>query len=544
MDTQGFTLSLSGINFRMDEETQKKIIQEVTDKVIQSIGEKIGKDITNLINEVKEHLSSLYGLPSGKKDIPSARKERSENIIESQPTVENVPEPAGIDDGTDEIIKATGVNPEMLKKIQQDVTTLKGAEKYADFIREMGFKTLYDLLAYKYTHKGAAHFQEQTIIDEIINKSRVKVFVNKAPVKRYVRYFLQPKKARKKKTKAAASITAITRESRFEDIELSKTLQGFLRKANILTINDALLYCNEVKMNTLITDETINKHSMVYQLVKFLRNNGFGTSPMKRFQKKVEENSAHKKASKSDETVADAGETETAEEKEMKSSRFHNLTETDITALYSDVTAYPFAENMSEVFAKYKIQSMFELMFWVCEIPREQLMKAFDLNINALRRFETILAENGFIETVDKLASLSYVYQSKYYHYIRFYRNKIISYKLPLTKFNKNLTEADLDELYVPLNQIEGFSKDTLRVMRSYNIPFFISLIAFRLYGCETAHPFAPEVEDEVKKVINKVHKYKYQRFENYISGLRKYYYKSSLRIQKKKMEEQVTSLG
>jgi len=317
-----------------------------------------------------------------------------------------------------------------------------------------------------------------------------------------------------------------------------------------------MLYCNEVKLKALITEGSVSKHSMIYQLVKFLCSVGFETKPFTRFLKQVEGET--EKPSKSEpEKVAkpkpveqiDADipvynqnfkEPETAEEKELRSNRFHNLTETEIDVLYSNVTDYPFSEYLlEEVFKKRKIKSVFELLFWFCGITRDHVAYQFDLDKAALMRMENILIDNGFIDAIDKLESMSYAYKSKYYHYIRFYRNKIINNKLFLNKFNKNLTEEEQDHLYMSVDEM-GFSPETLSVIKYNKITNAIALIVFINYGCDTAYPkqFTNPVLDEIEDVIesNGLHKYKYV---SYINGLRGYYYKSSMYIQKRKKEQE-----
>jgi len=459
--------------------------------------------------------------------------------------------------------KVAETGDEFTDKLNREITQFAGYDRFPDFINEMGFKTLYDLFVFKVTKTGPAHFQEQTIIDEFLNVSRLKVFAVKA--QKYVAEKETSKNTRKKNTKTDAKEGTTTKPATaktgplIESFDISQTLKGFCRNQGIDTVDDALLFCNEVKLKTLIAEGTVNRHAMIYQLGKFLCTYGFGTKPIERFLVKVENGLTGPAAaavsevskipvkpsvvSRPDADIPvynqNVTEPETAEEQELRSNRFHKLTEQEINALYSNVEEYPFAEYLqNEVFKKLKITSIFELLFWFCGITRDHVAYQFDLDKNALRRLETILEENGFIDPINKLESMSYAYRSKYYHYIRYFRNKIINNKLYLNKFNKNLTEEDQDHLYMSIDDM-GFEKPTLNVLKYNKINNAISLIAFIYYGCDTAYPkqFTQPVLDEIEKVTedNGLNKYKYQ---NYVKGLRSYYYKSSMFIQKRKIEQ------
>jgi hypothetical protein len=551
MGTQNVTVNLSGISFALDSKTQEQIVQEVTKSIIEIVE----NNLTALTNEIRQTLASLslsakYEVaPPAAATVAIPEEIKTSATVKEKTLIEEVKEPAAKPNDLEE-------------KLNKDVTQFAGYQRFADIINELGFKTLYDLFVFKFTKTGASHFQEQTIIDEFLNVSRLKVFAGKAQVKKYILSQVQPKKAKKTVAgKPAEKIDTkpdaqVTPASRIDSFDISKTLIGFCRRYEVETIKDAMFYCNEVKLKALIVEGNVNKHSMIYQLVKFLCSIGFETKPFARFMKQVEGGVEKPekpvkplktvKAKKVELPDADlpvynqnAKEPETAEEKEMRSNRFYNLTETEIEALYTNLSDYPFAEYLQEqIFQKLKIKSVFELLFWFCGITRDHVAYQFDLDKAALLRMESILIDNGFIDPIDKLESMSYAYRSKYYHYIRYYRNKIINNKLYLNKYNKNLTEEEQDHLYMSVDDM-GFSAETLNVIKYNKITNAISLIVFINYGCDTPYPkqFTQSVITEIEDVIesNGFRKYKYS---NYIVGLRGYYYKSSMYIQKRKKEQ------
>jgi hypothetical protein len=563
MDKQNVTVNLSGIQFSLDPETQKKLIEEVTKSVLATVN----SSLSELTGELKQIVSSLGGKPAAAVPIAQVTEEVQQPKRRQRKSTAEKPadkpktraaktklpaekaEPLPV---AEKPQSARAAKADLESRINSDIKLYKGYQKYADYINEMGFNTIFDLLAFKFTHDGAQYFQDQNFIENILNESRLKMFANNPKVKKYILDKVQPKKPRAKKETAKTEepaepeIGGLTLKSKFEKIEMSKTLKGFLRKKKLITINDAQLYCNEVKLNDLLATNKISKHSLDYQLVKFLCANGFESKPLERFLRKVEGGKASAKNPVREELTPvetpqtqALAETDTAEEREMRSNRFHNLTEAEINALYSDINNYQFSDYMKgTIFKKNKISSVFELLFWFCGITREQILYQFDLDKNALLRLENVLVENGFIDPIGKLEPLSYTYKSKYYHYIRFYRNKIINNKLFLKKFNKNLTEDELDLLYKSIDDM-GFSESTLKVLKYNKIGNAISLIVYILYGCDTAFPgqFTGAVMAEIDKAIedNGLNKYKYH---NYVTGLRGYYFRSSLYIQKRKMEQ------
>jgi hypothetical protein len=569
MDNQNVTVNLSGIKFSLDAETQKRIVDEITQSVLATVN----SSLSQLTGELKQIITSLGAQPSATLAVapdveaetkPKGRKAKVKVKVKEEKTAKKTSKKqaesakkadteekksAGAESKP---LSARAAKADLESRINSDIKLYKGYQKYPDYINEMGFNTIFDLLAFKFTHDGAQYFQDQNFIENILNESRLKVFANNSKVKKYVLSKVKPKTSRVKKETpkeedaVEPEISSLTPKSKFEKIDMSKTLKGFLRKKNIITINDALLYCNEVKLKDLLATNNVNRHSLDYQLVKFLCANGFESKPLDRFLRKVEgDRNAAKNPVKEELTPVETpqtqalAETDTAEEREIRSNRFHNLTEAEINALYSDINIYPFSDYMKDtVFKKNKVSSVFELLFWFCGITREYIMDQFQLEKHALLRLENVLIENGFIDPIGKLEPLSYTYKSKYYHYIRFYRNKIINNKLFLKKFNKNLTEEELDNLYMNIDGM-GFSESTLKVLKYNKIGNAISLIVYVLYGCDTAFPgqFTGAVLEEIDKVIeaNGLNKYKYH---NYVNGLRGYYFRSSLYIQKRKMEQ------
>ncbi|MDR1372284.1 MAG: hypothetical protein LBJ17_04040 [Dysgonamonadaceae bacterium] len=568
MENQNVTINLSGINFKLDSETQEQIIKEV----IKSVLGQIEANLLALTDEVKRSLESInekYNAafntlsvsPSTdevKKSVDAlvqpVKRGRKKKIVEHKSSnaakeieVENTEKEDEID-GMD-------------SKIHSDITLYKGYNTRPDVINDLGFKTLFDMLLFKYTKTGKAYDQEQFIIDAYLNESRLKIFANNTKVKKYVLSKYVPKTTGKKIVvkelkQLAQVVEGINHETLIETIDTSKILKGFCRKAGIETVNDALLYCNEVRLMASL-EESVTKHSMIYQLAKFLCSKGFDSKSLNRFIDKIENGDSLAKAVKyekpaksANSTQSDANimvynqdikEPETTEEGQFHSNRYHILTDAEIDALYSDITNYPFPEYLQEtIFRDNKIKSIFELLFWFCGITRNFVSYQWNLDINTLLRLENILIENEFIEPIDKMESMSYAYESKYYLVIRWYRNRAIRYKLHPNKFNKNLTEKELNNLYMEVENM-GYSKPILAIIKQNYIQFAIQLIAFMHYGCDTAYPkqFSPNVIEEIEEGIkaNGLHT---NRYMNYINGLRGHYYRTSMYIQKRKKESEI----
>ncbi|MDR1783936.1 MAG: hypothetical protein LBR13_06730 [Dysgonamonadaceae bacterium] len=511
MEQQNVTLNLSGIQFSIDSQLQERIIKEVTNALIDRF-DILAKDIL-----AKLPLNSLpISDSSESKEAPAPAKKRTRTKL----TLE--------------------------EKLYQDIKLFPAYNRHPQFFDEMGFKNLYDMLVYQHLHNSPAYFQEQTFITDFINESELKVFVNKAEVKKLLKADLKKQKEDVKKEKkipeAIEQVTGeITINTAFANLEASKTLKGFARKSGIITINDAILYCNEVKLKALLKEGAVNKHSMIYQMVKLLSALGFAKPQMEVFLKKVDGTKTLTEDSKSKPekvTRSRFADDDYTEERGMKSRTYHNFNEKELDILYSNVNDYNFSDELKfDYFKKLRIYSIFELLFWVCGISRDYVSYKFNLDKDALTAFEGILEEHDIIESVKNIESLNYTYKSKYYHYIRYYRNKIINKQLSLLKFNKNLTEEEQNRLYTPVEEL-GFSDSTLAIIQHNKITTTIGLIAYINYGCDTAYPnqFTEDVLDEIDKVmdVNGFNKYKYN---NYVNGLRSYYYKSSLFLQKRRAE-------
>jgi len=182
---------------------------------------------------------------------------------------------------------------------------------------------------------------------------------------------------------------------------------------------------------------------------------------------------------------------------------------------------------------------MFELMYWVCDYSREGFARQLYLNKNELLRLESKLEENGFIEPVDKLAPMSYVYKSLYTQFIRFYRDKMISRKLPLEKYNRLLTPEQLDELYGKVSDI-GFSDVTAGHLAYNKITLNITLVSIMMNELKSIYPalFTYDTQKEIIKMLEKKGLYNY-RMTSYVNGLKKYYYNASMRVNKKSLESE-----
>ncbi|MDR1814385.1 MAG: hypothetical protein LBR18_06005 [Tannerella sp.] len=101
----------------------------------------------------------------------------------------------------------------------------------------------------------------------------------------------KPKKGRKRKNaknKPGRKPKKFAFDAQFEEMDISPNLKGFLRKSEIITVSDAVTYCDAEKLNALIQDKSVSKHSMIYQLVKLLRESGYSSPEMRKFQISVE----------------------------------------------------------------------------------------------------------------------------------------------------------------------------------------------------------------------------------------------------------------
>ncbi|MDR1763179.1 MAG: hypothetical protein LBR64_04395 [Dysgonamonadaceae bacterium] len=516
----------------MDSDAQDRIIKEVTNSVL----ERFESNLSELTNELREKIALIgeqyNSLLANLGTLPTAPAKEKKVKVEAKPA------PA---------VKEKKSSESVEEKLNKDIQGFSAYKKYPDFIDEMGFKSLLDMLVYQATHQSPQYFQEQTFITDFLNESKLKVFVNKPEVKKRLKTILKqtetPKKAKKAEAAPLPSDGVVTKNTPFESLDASKILKGFVRKKDLETVKDAVMYCNEVKLKALLKEGAVNKHSMDYQLVKYLSGLGFSNTQMEAFLKKVDSGATgetEEKLPAAKAVKSKASEEDAYLEKEMKSSNFHNLTEEEFNTLYSDVKDYPFSEYLQEtVFKKYKIKSIFELLFWVCGITRDFLAYKLDVDKAALIRFENILEEHGIIEPISKMEAMSYTYKSKYFHYVRFYRNKIINRQLSLIRFNKNLTEDEQNALYTPVEEL-GFSEETLAILKHNKITTAIGLISYINYGCDTAYPaqFTDAVLEEIDKVLYN-NDLKSHKFVSYVNGLRSYYYKSSMFIQKRKAAKQ-----
>ncbi|MDR1562617.1 MAG: hypothetical protein LBS54_06000 [Dysgonamonadaceae bacterium] len=554
MDAQNVTLNLSGIKFSLDNATQEQIVNDV----INAVMAKIEISLANLIKDVTKNLSEAKDsqtISNAGQEIPEIPNKKRRGRPRKVADTETTPILKDVDAKPEKkIVEHKEIKDGLTEKIHSDVTIYKGYQAREELFNELGFKTLFDVLAFKFTKTGKVYDQEQFNIDAFLNDSRLKVFASQAKVKKYVLGLISPKKANKaekKETVALPVATGTGTASLIEGYDASKTLKKWCGKQSLITIGDALKYCNEVKLKATI-EEGINKHSMVYQLVKFLCTSGFESRSLMRFLDKIdggeksEENigTSQKSGGKIPDTNIitynqNIKEPENAEEKEFRSVRYHTLTEEENNALYTLLDDYPFSDFLKEeVFKKHKIKSIFELLFWFCGITRSYVAEQFELEKAILIRMETILAENGFIDPIDKMESMSYAYRSKYYHYIRYYRNKIINNKLFINKYNKGLIEEEIDNLYKSVEDL-GLSEKALTAIRYNKITTVIGLKAFMYYGCDTAYP-KQFTEDVVRDIFDTIKENGLQKhnYNEYMKGLRGYYYKSSLYIQKRKQEQ------
>jgi len=179
---------------------------------------------------------------------------------------------------------------------------------------------------------------------------------------------------------------------------------------------------------------------------------------------------------------------------------------------------------------------MFELLYWIIDSSRINFSNKLFINKNELKRIESCLETHGFIEPVDKEKHepLSYVYKSKYTEFIRFYRDKLVTRRLPSDRYNKNLNEYTLDRLYGSVKDID-FNDIVLGNLEYYRVSLLISLASIILYRNETEYPnlFLPEVYKEIIRTLerNGLNNYK---ISAYIDGLKKYYYLQSMKVNKK----------
>jgi len=194
---------------------------------------------------------------------------------------------------------------------------------------------------------------------------------------------------------------------------------------------------------------------------------------------------------------------------------------------------------MFESLKKHNIESLFELLYWICDNTREVISEKLVLNTNKLLRLESKLVEKEVIEHIEEKSPKSRVYKSKFDKFIEFYRDKLICRKLPLTKYNRNISEEQLELLYARPQDTLGLSEQINVYLNHYGLNTNVALVSATIYQQTTLFPaiFHPNIFKDINKALvsQGLNGYK---ILNYVNGLKKYYYLASAKVNKKQAAE------
>jgi hypothetical protein len=282
MENKGLTLSLSGISFSMDESAQKSMIQEVTDNVLQQLSVKIEKDLAKFLEEIKGQISTLSDNLSAVAKLTAAVPDTS--AAAATPAAVTAPV-------AEEPVKKRGGS--RTKTVVPVVVT--PAATTTDVAPAIAPPVVAEEPVKK---RGGRRVKseigtEQTTAEETAKKDEIVQPETPTTTETAQAKPERKRPGRKPSVETPARGKRIPRlfplDALIKDLDISQTLKGWLAKFDITTVKEAVLFCDADKLRTLLKNKEVNKHSMIYQLVKILRAAGYSSPDMRRFQNALEE---------------------------------------------------------------------------------------------------------------------------------------------------------------------------------------------------------------------------------------------------------------
>jgi len=280
MDNKGLSLTLSSISFRLDESSEARIINDVTASVVKQLSASLEADFAKLIEEMKSQFSAAAVTQAAAETvtIPAAtlspetvaaeqprrrggrRRKESEAAEAEEPQTPEAP----VAEAQTETTVAPKRRGGRVRKEAQVAETVAKPESTASE----------EAAVVESTRPGRRRKSAETQPEAETQTEAPRRGGRKRKVE------VQPARGRRARVHAPGV--------KIEDIPMSTTMKLYLIKNGANTISEALSFANDSKLKELMKDKSINKHSMVYQVVKFLRESGYSSVIMRRFQNAVE----------------------------------------------------------------------------------------------------------------------------------------------------------------------------------------------------------------------------------------------------------------